>query len=261
VDRILEEVTDGVTPKVGSSFALTEGSRPAIRDSPDLHDDQCPSTVPDESFEYHPVMALPKLAILISGRGSNMQAIVAACQDGRVPAEVALVVSNRADAAGLEWALGRGIDTAVLPHGDFETREAHDEAIIGRLTEVGIDWICLAGYMRLLSTVFVDAFPNRILNIHPSLLPAFPGLHGQRDAFDYGVAVSGCTVHLVDVELDHGPIVTQRTVRVEGCEDAVSLAERILKEEHVAYPEALKCLLTRSWRIDGRRLVFQPPNA
>jgi phosphoribosylglycinamide formyltransferase-1 len=201
-------------------------------------------------------MTTTKLGILISGRGSNMQSIVRACSSGDVPGEVAVVVSNRADAAGLAWASEHGIPTAVLPHKDFDSREAHDTAIVGRLAAAGVVWVCLAGYMRLLSSVLIDAFLNRILNIHPSLLPSFPGLHGQRDAFEYGVAVTGCTVHLVDLELDHGPIVVQRSVPVEGCVDAEALADRILIEEHRAYPEALRRLLAESWTIEGRRMVF-----
>jgi len=201
-------------------------------------------------------MATAKLGILISGRGSNMQSITRACASGEIPAEVAMVISNRDDAAGLAWAAEHGIPTAVLSHKDFDTREAHDEAIVTRLREAGVEWVCLAGYMRLLSSVFIEAFSNRVLNIHPSLLPSFPGLHGQRDAFDYGVTVSGCTVHIVDLELDHGPIVVQRAVQVPGCGDAGALADRILVEEHRAYPEALKRLLTRPWTLDGRRVVF-----
>jgi phosphoribosylglycinamide formyltransferase-1 len=197
-----------------------------------------------------------QLGILISGRGSNMQSIARACSSGEIPAEVTVVVSNRADAAGLAWASARGIATAVLAHRDFASREAHDRAIVDRLAEAGVEWVCLAGYMRLLSPVLIDAYPHRILNIHPSLLPSFPGLHGQRDAFEYGVAVSGCTVHFVDLELDHGPIVVQRTVAVEGCVDADALADRILVEEHRAYPEALRRLLTEPWSINGRRVVF-----
>ncbi|MCU0304829.1 MAG: phosphoribosylglycinamide formyltransferase [Thermoanaerobaculales bacterium] len=201
-------------------------------------------------------MALAKLGILISGRGSNMQSIVRACRAGDVPAEVAIVISNRADAAGLVWARGHGVPTAVVAHADFDDREAHDRAIVEHLFNAEVDWVCLAGYMRLLSRAFIEAYPMRILNIHPSLLPAFPGLHGQRDAFEYGVAVSGCTVHLVDLELDHGPIVVQRPVMVGGCPDAEALADRILVEEHRAYPEALRRLLGEPWRLEGRRVVF-----
>ncbi len=201
-------------------------------------------------------MAKTKLGVLISGRGSNMQSIVRACRSGEIPAEVALVVSNRSEAAGLDWASDQGIPTVVLSHGDFDSREDHDAAIVGELRRHGAEWVCLAGYMRLLSRRFIEAFPNRILNIHPSLLPSFPGLHGQRDAFEYGVKVSGCTVHLVDLELDHGPIVVQRAVEVEGCDSADALADRILVDEHLAYPEALRRLLTEPWSIAGRRVVF-----
>ena len=197
-----------------------------------------------------------KLGILISGRGSNMKSIVAACEAGEVPAEVALVLSNKASAPGLVWAAERGLATAVLSHKDYPDREAHDRAVVERLQRAGVEWVCLAGYMRLLSAVFVAAFPNRILNIHPALLPSFPGLHGQRQAWEYGVRVSGCTVHLVDLELDHGPIVVQRTVPVLDDDDEDRLAERILEQEHRAYPEALRRLLADSWSFEGRRVVF-----
>jgi len=202
-------------------------------------------------------MALPKLGILISGTGSNMKSIVAACEAGEVPAEVGVVISNRADAPGIAWAREHGLETAVLSDRDFADREAHDRAVVDRLQEIGANWVCLAGYMRLLSAVFVGAYPNRILNIHPALLPSFPGLHGQRQAFEYGVTVSGCTVHLVDLELDHGPIVIQRSVPVFSEDDEDRLSARILEQEHIAYPEALKALLTRPWSLDGRRVVFE----
>jgi phosphoribosylglycinamide formyltransferase-1 len=197
-----------------------------------------------------------RLGILISGRGSNMMSIVAACAAGAVPAEVAIVVSNRSDAPGLEWATARGLTTAVLAQRDFPDREAHDRAIVERLRQAGVEWVCLAGYMRLLSRPFIAAYPSRTLNIHPALLPSFPGLHGQRDALEWGVKVSGCTVHLVDLELDHGPIVVQRAVAVEDADDADALAARILEQEHLAYPEALSKLLTLPWRVEGRRIVF-----
>jgi len=201
-------------------------------------------------------MTLPRLGILISGTGSNMKSIVAACKCGEVPAEVAIVISNRADAPGIAWAAEHGLETAIVSHRDFADRESHDLAIVDRLREVEVEWVCLAGYMRLLSAVFVDAFPNRILNIHPALLPSFPGLHGQRQAWEFGVKVSGCTVHLVDLELDHGPIVVQRTVPVLEGDDEDGLAARILEQEHTAYPEALEALLTRGWSLHGRRVVF-----
>jgi len=200
---------------------------------------------------------MTKLGVLISGRGSNMMSIVAACNAGDLPAEVALVVSNTATAAGIAWATEQGLATAVLSHKDFEDREAHDRAVVERLRGAEVEWVCLAGYMRLLSRIFVEAFRNRILNIHPALLPSFPGIHGQRDALDWGVKVSGCTVHLVDEELDHGPIVVQREVPVADDDDEESLAARILEQEHQAYPEALRLLLMRPWRVDGRRLRFE----
>ena len=201
-------------------------------------------------------MALTKLGILISGTGSNMKAIVAACEAGEVPAEVGVVISNRVDAPGIEWAAAHGLETAVLPHTEHADREDHDRAVVERLRETGVEWVCLAGYMRLLSAVFVDAFPNRILNIHPALLPSFPGLHGQQQAWEHGVKVSGCTVHLVDLELDHGPIVVQRAVLVLEGDDEDRLAARILEQEHLAYPEALQALLTRPWSLQGRRVIF-----
>jgi phosphoribosylglycinamide formyltransferase-1 len=204
-------------------------------------------------------MMTTKLGVLISGRGSNMMSIAAACADGSVPGEVAVVVSNRRDAAGLEWARSRGLATAVLPHRDFGTREDHDRAVVAVLRDHQVEWVCLAGYMRLLTAAFIDAYPRRILNIHPALLPAFPGLHAQEQAWEYGVRVSGCTVHLVDLELDHGPIVLQRTVPVLRDDTADDLAERILEQEHQAYPEALRRLLGTPWHLEGRRLCFDGP--
>ncbi len=200
-------------------------------------------------------MALPKLGILISGTGSNMKSIVGACESGTVPAEVAIVISNRADSPGIAWAAEHRLETAVISHKDYPDRESHDRAVVERLRELRVEWVCLAGYMRLLSAVFIEAFPNRVLNIHPALLPSFPGLHGQHQAWEYGVKVSGCTVHLVDLELDHGPIVVQKAVPVHPEDTAEELAERILVQEHIAYPEALRTLLSRPWRIDGRRVV------
>jgi len=197
-----------------------------------------------------------RLGILISGRGSNMKAIVAACERGEVPAEVALVVSNKASAPGIGWAAEHGLPTAVLSHRDYPTREAHDRAVIGALREAGVEWVCLAGYMRLLSPFFVESYQSRILNIHPSLLPAFPGLDAQRQAWEHGVRVTGCTVHLVDAELDHGPIVVQRWVAVAEGVTADERAAAILAEGHVAYPEALRRLLSTGWCLEGRRVVL-----
>jgi len=201
------------------------------------------------------VAALTRIAVLLSGRGSNFVAIADACARGEVPAEVVLVVSNRRDAAGLERAHERGIPGVVIP-GKGVAREEHERLVIAELEKAGAEWVCLAGYMRLLSPRFVEHFPRRIVNIHPALLPSFPGLEAQHQAWEYGVKVSGCTVHLVDADCDHGPIVVQRAVPALDDDTAESLAARILEQEHVAYPAALRMLLTRPWRLDGRRVLF-----
>jgi phosphoribosylglycinamide formyltransferase-1 len=200
-------------------------------------------------------MATP-IAILLSGRGSNFLALHAAIERGELPAQIVLVASNVADAGGLARARDLGLATVCLPHRAAASREAHDDQMMAALRRAGAEWICLAGYMRLLSATFVRAFPRRILNIHPSLLPAFPGLDVQRQALDYGVRLSGCTVHLVDEELDHGPIVVQRAVPIVDGDSEEALAARILEQEHLAYPLALRRLLTESWRLEGRRVVF-----
>ncbi len=196
-----------------------------------------------------------RIAVLLSGRGSNFVAIADACARGEVPAEIAVVISNRPSAAGLERARERDIAALAVP-GKGLTREEHEARIVDAVAEAGAGWICLAGYMRLLSPGFVARFPRRIVNIHPALLPSFPGLDGQRQAWEYGVKVSGCTVHLVDAGCDTGPVVVQRTVPVLDEDTAESLAARILEQEHIAYPEALRKLMTRSWRLEGRRVVF-----
>jgi phosphoribosylglycinamide formyltransferase-1 len=175
---------------------------------------------------------------------------------GLVPAEVAIVVSNREAAPGLQAARDLGLRTAYLPHRGEPSREAHDAKIAAALRAAGVEWVCLAGYMRLLSRELIGAFPQRILNIHPSLLPAFPGLESQRQALEYGARVTGCTVHIVDEELDSGPIVVQRVVAIEDGDSVDSLSARILEQEHRAYPEALLRLLTTPWRLEGRRLLF-----
>jgi phosphoribosylglycinamide formyltransferase-1 len=197
-----------------------------------------------------------RVGILLSGRGSNFRALHAAMVTGQVPAEIALVVSNRAEAPGLAAARELGLETAFIPHRGEPSREAHDAKIVAALRARSVEWVCLAGYMRLLSKELIRAFPQRILNIHPSLLPAFPGLEAQRQALEYGVAISGCTVHLVDEELDHGPVVVQRVVAVEDTDTVDTLSARILEQEHRAYPEALRRLLTLPWRLEGRRLLF-----
>lgn len=200
-----------------------------------------------------------KIAILLSGRGSNLLAIHAAVERGEVPAEIVRVVSNVADAPGLARARELGLPAVAVPHRREPGRRAHEAKVIAALREAGAEWVCLAGYMRLLSPEFVATFPRRIVNIHPSLLPAFPGLDAQAQALAHGVKVSGCTVHLVDAGLDSGPIVVQRTVPVLDGDAPETLAARILEEEHRAYPEALRRLLTEPWRIVGRRLLFGPP--
>jgi phosphoribosylglycinamide formyltransferase 1 len=197
---------------------------------------------------------LKKLGILLSGRGSNFEAIADSIQAGRLQAEIAIVVSNRGDAPGLESAKKRGLNARLIPS-KGRVREEHDREVMAALKEAQVDLVCLAGYMRLLSPEFIRAFPNRILNIHPSLLPAFPGLDAQKQALDHGVKVSGCTVHFVDEHLDQGPIILQKTVPVLEGDDAHSLAARILKQEHLAYPEAIRLLLSGEVEIQGRRVV------
>lgn len=196
------------------------------------------------------------IAVLISGRGSNFEALHRATREGRLPARIVLVLSNVATAAGIEHARSLGLHTAVVPSRGAGSRAAHEARVLEEIERAGAEWICLAGYMRLLSAEFVAAFPNRILNIHPSLLPSFPGLDVQQAALDHGVRISGCTVHLVDAGLDSGPIVGQRAVEVRSCDDAASLARRILRQEHELYADALGRLLTEEWRIDGRRVLF-----
>jgi len=201
---------------------------------------------------------LTRLGILLSGRGSNFLALHAAIERGEVPAEIVLVVSNIAEAPGLARARELGLRAEAIPHREEPGRRAHEEKVVAALHGAGVEWVCLAGYMRLLSPSFVAAWPRRILNIHPSLLPAFPGLDAQGQALAYGVKVSGCTVHLVDEGLDSGPIVVQRTVPVLDGDTPADLAARILEQEHQAYPEALRRLLTEPWDVEGRRLVFGP---
>jgi phosphoribosylglycinamide formyltransferase-1 len=197
---------------------------------------------------------MKNLGILLSGRGSNFVAIADSIDAGRIPgARIGVVISNRADAPGIETARKRGLNTLVIPSKGRE-RETHDREVVAALKEHKVDLICLAGYMRLLSPWFVQQFPQRILNIHPSLLPAFPGLEAQQQAFAYGVKVSGCTVHFVDEELDHGAIVVQKAVPVLDSDDEHTLAERILAQEHVAYTEAINVVLEGKFEVVGRRL-------
>ena len=195
------------------------------------------------------------LGILLSGRGSNFEAIAKNIAAGKVPkARIAIVISNRADAGGVEVATKLGLDTLVIPS-KGKVREEHDREVVAALQQHNVDLVCLAGYMRLLSPWFVKQFPRKIVNIHPSLLPAFPGLEAQEQAFAYGVRVSGCTVHFVDEELDHGAIIVQKAVPVLDTDDERSLAARILEQEHIAYSEAINLVLEGSFNIVGRRLV------
>jgi phosphoribosylglycinamide formyltransferase-1 len=201
-------------------------------------------------------MSMPhRLGILLSGRGSNFLAIADSIAAGRIPdTEIAVVISNKADAPGLAAARERGL-TALAIEANGRKRAEHDAAIITALQQHGVDLICLAGYMRLLSPGFIQAFPQRILNIHPSLLPAFPGLDAQQQAFEYGVKVAGCTVHFVDEQLDHGAIILQRTVLVGEADDAHALSKRILAEEHIAYTEAIVRVLSGDYVVEGRRYI------
>ena len=197
-----------------------------------------------------------KIGILISGRGSNMVAIVEAVQSGKIPdSEVVVVICDRSSADGIQKAIDRNIETVVVTRrAKTRTREEHDSEMIAELKKRGVELVCLAGYMRLLSKIFVRTFPNQILNIHPSLLPAFPGLEAQQQAIDYGVKISGCTVHFVDEHLDHGAIILQKAVPVKDDDTAETLSERILEDEHALYIKAIKQLVTGKVEIDGRRV-------
>jgi phosphoribosylglycinamide formyltransferase-1 len=195
------------------------------------------------------------LGILLSGRGSNFVAIADSIDAGRIPdARIAVVIANKPDALGIATARQRGLNAIVIPS-KGKPREQHDREIVAALQQHNVDLVCLAGYMRLLSPWFVQQFPHRILNIHPSLLPAFPGLEAQQQAFAYGVKVSGCTVHLVDEELDHGAILVQKTVAVLDTDDEHTLAARILEQEHIAYTEAINLALSGNFEVVGRRLA------
>ncbi|QUV85502.1 phosphoribosylglycinamide formyltransferase [Chloracidobacterium aggregatum] len=198
----------------------------------------------------------PGLVVLISGRGSNLRALAEAIRQGRLRASLAAVISNRADAPGLNFATEQGIPTHVVSHVGL-SRAEHSAALLEVIRPYNPRFICLAGFMRLLAPSFIQAFLHRVVNIHPSLLPAFPGLDAQRQALDYGVKVSGCTVHLVDEELDHGPIVMQSAVPVLDDDTPETLATRILAAEHKTYPAAIERLLYEPWTLEGRRVVFQ----
>jgi phosphoribosylglycinamide formyltransferase 1 len=197
-----------------------------------------------------------RIAVLLSGRGSNFEALADSVAAGRIrDAEIGLVLSNREGAPGIERAHARGLATRVIPSKGLE-REAYDRQVVAALREADVALVCLAGYMRLLSPYFVAAFPQRILNIHPSLLPSFPGLESQKQALDYGVKFAGCTVHFVDENLDAGPIVLQAVVSVEGSDTEDTLSTRILKEEHRIYSEAVAIVLEGKYKIEGRRVIL-----
>ncbi|MGA2482588.1 MAG: phosphoribosylglycinamide formyltransferase [Candidatus Acidiferrales bacterium] len=199
---------------------------------------------------------MKRIGVLLSGRGSNFVALAESVAAGRIPnAEISIVISNREGAPGIEKAKALGIETRVIPSKGLE-REAYDRQVVAALREKQVDLICLAGFMRLLSPYFIAAYPNRILNIHPALLPAFPGLESQRQALEYGAKFSGCTVHFVDEKLDAGPIVVQAVVPVRDDDTPDSLSERILKEEHRIYTEAVRIVLEGRYRIEGRRVVL-----
>jgi phosphoribosylglycinamide formyltransferase-1 len=195
------------------------------------------------------------LGVLVSGRGSNLRAIIDAIGDGRLDAQISVVISNKADARGLEHARAAGIEAVHIDHTQYGSRKEFDREVITTLKAQAVGLVCLAGFMRLLSAEFVRAFPNAILNIHPSLLPSFPGLDAQTQALEYGVKVSGATVHVVTLELDDGPIVRQAVVPVRVDDTPDTLSARILTEEHRIYPEAIQIMLDGGWRVNGRRFV------
>ena len=197
---------------------------------------------------------MKRLGILLSGRGSNFEAIARNIEAGKLDAEIAVVIANRAEARGLEVARGRGLNAVCLPSKGID-REAYDRQVIAELRRNEVDLVCLAGYMRLLSATFIREFPERILNIHPSLLPAFPGLDAQRQALEHGVRISGCTVHFVDEDLDAGPILIQSAVPVQDEDTVETLSARILAEEHRIYSEAIARVLSGRYRIEGRRVL------
>ena len=199
---------------------------------------------------------MKRLGILISGRGSNFEAIARAIDTGALDAEIAVVLSNRADAAGLETARAKGLTTVCLPSKGLD-REIYDRQVIAALREHRVDLVCLAGFMRLLSSTFIREFPNRILNIHPSLLPAFPGLDAQHQALAHGVKIAGCTVHFVDEDLDAGPIILQASVPVLDDDTNETLSARILGEEHRLYSQAIAIVLSGKYRVEGRRVILR----
>src|SRR4051794_3388009 len=206
-----------------------------------------------------PPDAAPRLGVLISGRGSNLQSIIDATTSGGLEAAIAVVISNRADAPGLDRARAAGVEALHVDPRACDGREAYDRAVAAALGARGVSLVCLAGFMRLVGAPLLDAFPQRILNIHPSLLPAFPGLDAQRQALEHGVQVTGATVHLVTSELDGGPIVLQAAVPVLPDDTADTLSARVLVQEHRIYPEAIRIVLAGRWHVAGRRFIVEAP--
>ena len=200
-------------------------------------------------------MAVPTLGILLSGRGSNFLAIWRAIESGELRARIGVVLTNVPEAPGIARARELGLEVEILPHRG-KKRSEHDQQVAETLQRYRVEWVCLAGYMRILGPALLEAYPRRIVNIHPSLLPAFPGLEAQRQAWDYGVRISGCTVHLVDAGLDTGPIVDQAAVTCRSAASASELAQLILDQEHLLYPKSLERLLHADWVVEGRRVVF-----
>lgn len=194
-----------------------------------------------------------RIGVLISGRGSNLRALL----DAALPAPIAVVVSNRAEAPGLAIARAAGVETLVMPHAIYASRDDYDRTLVEALRSRGVTLVCLAGFMRRLGAIFCDAFPHAILNIHPSLLPAFPGMDAQRQALDHGVTISGATVHFVTQDLDAGPILLQAAIPVDPFDTVETLAARILLEEHRLYPEAVRRVLNGGWQVSGRRVVWR----
>jgi phosphoribosylglycinamide formyltransferase-1 len=197
-----------------------------------------------------------KIAILISGRGSNMESIAEACASGRIPAQISLVISNEPDAPGLQKARTRRVEAMVIDHRQSASREEHDRRIHQALKSHAVDLVCLAGYMRVLTPAFIREWKGKVMNIHPSLLPSFPGLDAQEQALDWGVRMTGCTVHFVDERVDHGPVIVQKAVPVTDEDTVETLSERILQEEHKAYPEAVQLFFEKKLRLMGRRIFI-----
>lgn len=201
-----------------------------------------------------------RIGVLASGGGTNLQAIIDRCREGSIQAEIALVLTNKPGAGAIERAQKAGIPTACIDHREFAQRQDFDEAMVGALREAGVELVVLAGFMRIITQVFLDAFPERIINIHPALLPAFPGLHVQQQALDYGARFSGCTVHFVDSGVDTGPIIIQAIVPVLPDDTADTLAARILEQEHQIYPRAIQLIAEGRVHVDGRKVTIDPPS-